>query len=76
MTEEKIRENRLRRAAKRQGRELQKSRARDPRALGFGRWRLVDAATNAVVAGGHPWDYSLTLDEVEAWLTGDQEGGD
>lgn len=69
---EKVRENRLRRAADRQGRQLQKSRARDPRALGFGLWRIVDSRRNRVVAGGQPWDYSLTLDDVEAWLVGEQ----
>ena len=42
MTAEKIRENRLRRMAERQGLELRKSRRRDPRAKDYGRWYIVD----------------------------------
>jgi len=68
---EKIRENRLRRMADRQGLRLVKSRRRDPRAVDYGGYMLVDIATNAVIAGtgaiGRPhW----SLDEVEEWLTG------
>ena len=66
---DKVRQNRLRRMAERQGLSLAKSRRRDPNALDFGGYMLVDATTNAVVAGGSPGPYSLTLDEVEAWLT-------
>jgi hypothetical protein len=39
---EKVRENRLRRMAERQGLELRKSRRRDPRAKDYGRWYIVD----------------------------------
>lgn len=42
MTAEKVRENRLRRMAERQGLELRKSRRRDPRAKDYGRWYIVD----------------------------------
>jgi hypothetical protein len=42
VTAEKIRENRLRRMAERQGLELRKSRRRDPRAKDYGRWYIVD----------------------------------
>ncbi|MBN1527970.1 MAG: hypothetical protein JW895_02855 [Thermoleophilaceae bacterium] len=65
---EKVRENRLRRAAKRQGLELHKSRTRDPRALDYGRWWLTSAATGDTVAGGgdERWD----LQQVERYLTG------
>lgn len=66
---DKVRQNRLRRMAERQGLALAKSRRRDPNALDFGGFMLVDGKTNAVVAGGDPVPYSLTLDEVEAWLT-------
>jgi hypothetical protein len=71
-TAERVRENRLRRMADRQGLRLVKSRRRDPRAVDYGGYMLVDQATNAVVAGvgalGRPvWD----LDQVEAWLTSD-----
>jgi len=39
---EKVRENRLRRMAERQGLELRKSRRRDARAKDYGRWYIVD----------------------------------
>ena len=42
MIAEKVRENRLRRMAERQGLELRKSRRRDPRAKDYGRWYIVD----------------------------------
>jgi hypothetical protein len=72
MTTEKTRENRLRRKARRCGYELQKSRTRDPHALGFGLYALIDPQTGGTVnpwlAGGlsiHSW----FLDDVEHWLT-------
>jgi hypothetical protein len=70
MSSEKIRENRLRRMAERQGLELRKSRRRDPRALGFGRWMIVDPYSNAVVVGAGPTgEPDLDLDDVELYLT-------
>lgn len=70
---DKTREVRLRRMADRQGLILQKSRRRDPRALGYGCYQLTDARHN-LVAGGSPWGgYSLTLDEIEDYLTSEGE---
>lgn len=69
MTAEKVQENRLRRAAERQGLRLRKSRRRDPRALDFGTYMLVDYATNSVTAAGHESGYGLTLDDVERELS-------
>lgn len=67
---EKVRENRLRRMADRQGLRLMKSRSRDPNALDFGLYALVDAETNIVVnpqlAGR--WVCSWSLDDVEDCL--------
>lgn len=72
---EKVRENRLRRMAARQGIRLEKSRRRDERAYDFGVYWLVDGP--APTPGGTNWrarenvaggDYGLTLDEVEAAL--------
>jgi hypothetical protein len=63
----KVDEDRIRRLVARQGFMLEKSRRRDPRAPDFGRFRIVDPHTNSVAAGGQPWDYSLSLDEAEAW---------
>lgn len=70
-TDEKVRENRLRRMADRQGLRLVKSRRRDPRAIDYGGWMIVDVVTNGIVAGteavGRP---SWSLDEVERYLNG------
>lgn len=66
---EKVRENRIRRMADRQELILRKSRRRDPRATDYGSYSLV-TSNNALVLGKRP-----TLDEIEAWLTGDREEG-
>lgn len=68
----KVRENRLRETAKRQGYGLMKSRRRDPRAIGYGGYMIFDPNTNGIVAGGTPHEFSLDLDHVERWLVGDQ----
>ena len=65
---DKIRENRLRRVAARRGLVLQKSRRRDPQALDFGGYRLVNIYTNAVMLGSDPFPYSASLGEVEEYL--------
>jgi hypothetical protein len=64
---DKIRENRLRRAAARQDYLLYKSRRRDPHALDYGAYFLADAQTRQLQTS----KYGITLDEVEAFLTGD-----
>ena len=72
MAEEKVRENRLRRMAQRQGLELKKSRRRDPRALDYGRYALVTEPPQSVVVAGVGTTtarYEFTLDDVEAYLT-------
>jgi hypothetical protein len=66
---DKVRENRLRRMAQRQGLRLVKSRLRDPRAIGYGGYMLVDAAMNTVVCGEIDSAQALDLDEVEAYLS-------
>lgn len=66
---EKVRENRLRRMAERQGLELQKSRRRDPRAYDYGTYQLIDPYTNTIAVGDTNRGYGLTLDEVEKALT-------
>jgi len=66
---DKVRENRARRAAARQGLALEKSRRRDHRALGYDSYRFVDVATNSVAYGGNSvGGYSLNLDDVEEYL--------
>jgi len=67
---EKVRENKLRAAAARQGYRLVKSSRRDKRATDYGRWMITSATTGEVVAGaaqnGRP---GMTLDQIEEWLT-------
>ena len=69
MTHEKVRENRLRRMAARQGLALRKSRRRDPRAVDYGTYWIIDPYRSVLVWGNTNTGYGLTLDDVEAWLT-------
>lgn len=70
---DKVRYNRVWRAAKRQALRLEKSPLRDPYALGFGSYRLRNT-DGELVAGqdDRGSDYGLTLDQVEAWLRGER----
>ncbi len=61
---EKVRENRVRRMLMRQGLLVQKSRAKDPLAIGYGGYMIIDRDRN-VIAGGGELPYSMTLDDVE-----------
>ncbi len=58
---EKVRVNRLRRMAERQGYELHKKRRVDPRATDYGTFTLVPAK-------GKPREFA-SIGEVEAFLT-------
>jgi hypothetical protein len=64
----KVREARLRRTAERQGLKLVKSRRRDPLAVDYGRYVIVDPDSNRPVAGELGSASAMTLDDVEAWL--------
>jgi hypothetical protein len=66
--EYKVLENKLRRAAVRQGLRLEKSRMRDPRAITFGTYRLIDESSNTVAAGDQNGGYGLTLDDIARHL--------
>jgi hypothetical protein len=61
---EKVRENRLRRMAGRQGLTLTRSRRRDPRALDFGLYWLTNRDGRKV---GNP--DGMSPDDVERYLT-------
>ncbi len=65
----KVRENRLRRMARRQGLRLVKSRRRDPLAIGYGLYRVetADGAEPKRFASTTGW--GLTLDEAEERLS-------
>lgn len=75
MSEEKVRENRLRRMADRQGLRLLKSRARDPRDLTFNGYQLVDLEIGGIVFGHGNANrgYAASLDEVERWLNSTED---
>jgi hypothetical protein len=64
-SQRRTRELRLRRAAARQLRRLERSRMRDTRGLAFDTYRLIDADTGQVVASDEHTGYGLSLDEVE-----------
>ncbi|MCF8105807.1 MAG: hypothetical protein K9K64_10005 [Desulfohalobiaceae bacterium] len=71
MSKEKVRENRLRRMAERQGMKLHKIKRHDPLALDYGTCYLVDIRSNAII---FPASYSetgigATVDEIEKFLT-------
>jgi hypothetical protein len=70
--EYKIAENLARRMAARQGLRLEKSRRRDPRALGYGTYQLTDPATNTCFTSGLSSGYGLTLIDVYETLTADE----
>lgn len=60
-TEERVRENRLRRVAERRGLKLTRSRRRDPKALDFGLYWLTDQRTGAQVSP----EAGIPLEEME-----------
>jgi hypothetical protein len=69
MSTDKARENRLRRMARRQGLDLQKSRRRDPRALDYGGYQLIDRGSNSLVFGEiAETTFGASLDDIEAFL--------
>ena len=69
---EKVRENRLRRMADRQGYRLVKSHRHDQRAVGYGCYELISIEHGDGVFGlGPTGQPKATLDDIEAWLTSD-----
>jgi hypothetical protein len=62
---DKVRENLMRRMAKRQGLELTKSRTRDERALDYGVYWLSNPNDNNLIITP---EQGIDLDEVELWL--------
>jgi hypothetical protein len=67
MTDDKIRENRLRRMASRQGLTLTRSRRRDRRALDYGLYWLINAAGEQVTEPG-----GVSIDQIENYLASTQ----
>ena len=69
-TDIKTRESRLRRRADRRGLRLIKSHRRDPDAIDYGLYGLIDVRTNGLVHASLLDRYAcaLSLDEVEQYL--------
>jgi hypothetical protein len=57
----KAAENRIRRGARRQGYELRKARLRDPLAIGYNTWSILDGDGTIVAS-------DLSLEQVAQWL--------
>jgi hypothetical protein len=66
--DQKARESRLRREAARQGLGLVKSRSRDPRAIDFAGFMIVNVYTDTAEAGDIGSARTLNLDEVGEYL--------
>jgi hypothetical protein len=71
---EKVRENRVRRMARRQALELVKSRRRDPQSADYGTYQLINPKTKIIAFQHVGWRVDgkwggVGLDEVEQWLT-------
>jgi hypothetical protein len=66
----KVRENRLRRMAERQGMRLVKSRRRDPNAIDFGTYQLVDDRNCLILGDSQAASgFGIDLKEIEGFLT-------
>jgi hypothetical protein len=68
MRSERLRENLLRRIAKKKGLRLMKSRRRDPRASDHGRYCLINTSSNGVVFGASSGRMDASLDQTERYL--------
>ena len=67
MADYSVQEGRLRSDCERHGWRLMKSR-RSEEGAGFGAFMIVESHTGAVLAGGSPHAFSMTLDEVKDYL--------
>lgn len=68
MEASRVDENRVRRMAARQGLVVNKSRRRDPNALDYGRYWIVEPRRNVIATSLEGQEHGITLEEVEAWL--------
>ncbi len=75
MGSEKVRENRLRRMADRQGFRLMKSRARDPRDITYGGYMLVDLVPGRNRGTNYGRGFQDSLDRIEEYLTAPEPEG-
>jgi len=68
MTDYSIRESRLRHDCERHGWRPIKSRRSEEGANDTGGFMIVESLTGAILAGGRPRAFSMTLDEVKGYL--------
>ena len=68
MTAEKVRENRMRRRLERRGYRLMKSRRRDPDALEYGTYQVIEIRHNSLAFGDTNHGFGMSLEDVEDWL--------
>jgi hypothetical protein len=72
MSDQKVQENRVRRAAERQGLALRKSRRRDPRALDYGEYWLMSLLAGVPERSHDAWTGPFrSLADVEMYLGAD-----
>lgn len=67
-------ERRLRRLAQRRGWSLLVAQKRNPKIEAHGGYMLRDDESFAIVFGNKSYDFSASLEEIEAFLTDDQPG--
>ena len=65
---EKTRENRARRVLLRLGYRLMKSKRKDPRAIDYGGYMIVDDSYNVIVEGSDPIAFSMDIEDVEKFI--------
>ena len=68
--DDRLRENRLRQRATRQGLMVSKSRSRNPEVSDYGTFGISDDYTKLLVHGDPETGFGLSLDEVESLLSG------
>jgi hypothetical protein len=65
-SQERAREDRVRRLAQQKRLILKKARRRDPNAIDYGRYWLIEPSANGIIEGGQN---GASLDEIEASLS-------
>ena len=66
-------ERRVRRLAQRRGLSLLIAHKRNAKIDAHGGYMLRDDDTGAIVFGNYSYEFSADLDEIEAWLTGEED---
>jgi len=67
------RERRFRRLVQQRGCTLKKNRVPDPARAGHGGYMIIDPTSDLPVMGHMPFPFSMSLDQVEGWLSRHQK---